>query len=345
MDKTRVDGKGKAISHTKHLFHYILLISWGVPPMKRLFRVPTLDPSPEFIGPWGTFGDPGQPRLAHKAHLFVLRSGGPIFVDSRFSQEYALNHDLTPQLAHLFVGDTRWKTMVTPERSAELQECGKQWDTVRDLVSSNRTRVSRGNASLISLFSVCLVADCASLGLIDRLRDSQSFFVSNFNIIFVEWSVYTMLLDITRYDRNFSKAYTTASNSFSVVSVRRVTAPIAKVYRTGKFWKVLNESSGKKPECPRYSFPASVFRADRWSSYKQWEVNFPGGFIKLSVNQFIIAFPVTNRLGISSFSSIRVDVGSYRRCVLGRIQDGVAVPESTWEVHLRKDSTVLDSQS
>ncbi|GJW45735.1 hypothetical protein Tco_0077381 [Tanacetum coccineum] len=27
----------------------------------------------------------------------------------RFSQEYALNHDLTPQLAHLFVGDTRWR--------------------------------------------------------------------------------------------------------------------------------------------------------------------------------------------------------------------------------------------
>ncbi|GJW96960.1 hypothetical protein Tco_0178768 [Tanacetum coccineum] len=29
--------------------------------------------------------------------------------------------------------------------------------------------------------------------------------------LMAEWSVYTMLLDITRYDRNFSKAYTTAS--------------------------------------------------------------------------------------------------------------------------------------
>ncbi|GJX53560.1 hypothetical protein Tco_0281929 [Tanacetum coccineum] len=27
----------------------------------------------------------------------------------RFFQEYALNHDLTPQLAHLFVGDMRWR--------------------------------------------------------------------------------------------------------------------------------------------------------------------------------------------------------------------------------------------
>ncbi|GJY15677.1 hypothetical protein Tco_0386099, partial [Tanacetum coccineum] len=35
----------------------------GVPPTKRLFRVAMLDPSPEFIGPWGTSGDPGQPRL------------------------------------------------------------------------------------------------------------------------------------------------------------------------------------------------------------------------------------------------------------------------------------------
>ncbi|GKG31006.1 hypothetical protein Tco_0423494, partial [Tanacetum coccineum] len=35
----------------------------GVPPTKRLFKVVMLDPSPEFIGPWGTSGDPGQPRL------------------------------------------------------------------------------------------------------------------------------------------------------------------------------------------------------------------------------------------------------------------------------------------
>ncbi|GKF16529.1 reverse transcriptase domain-containing protein, partial [Tanacetum coccineum] len=49
-------------AHTKH----------GVPPTKRLFRVPTLDPSPEFIGPWGTFGDPGQPRLVCPLQSSVL---------------------------------------------------------------------------------------------------------------------------------------------------------------------------------------------------------------------------------------------------------------------------------
>ncbi|GJV83876.1 hypothetical protein Tco_1523774 [Tanacetum coccineum] len=33
----------------------------GVPPTKRLFRVTKLDLIPEFIYPWGRFGDPGQP--------------------------------------------------------------------------------------------------------------------------------------------------------------------------------------------------------------------------------------------------------------------------------------------
>ncbi|GJZ76563.1 hypothetical protein Tco_0641235 [Tanacetum coccineum] len=33
----------------------------GVPPTKRLFRVTKLDPIPEFICPWGRFGDPRQP--------------------------------------------------------------------------------------------------------------------------------------------------------------------------------------------------------------------------------------------------------------------------------------------
>ncbi|GKG06473.1 hypothetical protein Tco_0326559, partial [Tanacetum coccineum] len=67
MDKTQVMENENA-----SLLTYKTLISikkedrldkHGVPPTKRLFRVPTLDPSPEFIGPWGTFGDPGQPRL------------------------------------------------------------------------------------------------------------------------------------------------------------------------------------------------------------------------------------------------------------------------------------------
>ncbi|GKF79592.1 hypothetical protein Tco_0235160, partial [Tanacetum coccineum] len=34
-----------------------------LPPMKRLFRVTKLDPILEFIGPWGRFGDPGQPYV------------------------------------------------------------------------------------------------------------------------------------------------------------------------------------------------------------------------------------------------------------------------------------------
>ncbi|GKA83292.1 hypothetical protein Tco_0804887, partial [Tanacetum coccineum] len=33
----------------------------GVPPTKRLFKVVMLDPSPEFIGPWGMSGDLGLP--------------------------------------------------------------------------------------------------------------------------------------------------------------------------------------------------------------------------------------------------------------------------------------------
>ncbi|GKG60139.1 hypothetical protein Tco_0609803, partial [Tanacetum coccineum] len=35
----------------------------GCLPSKRLFKVAMLDPSPEFIGPWETSGDPGQPWL------------------------------------------------------------------------------------------------------------------------------------------------------------------------------------------------------------------------------------------------------------------------------------------
>ncbi|GKG14527.1 hypothetical protein Tco_0354127, partial [Tanacetum coccineum] len=46
----------------KHLF-LTTTDKHGVPPTKRLFKVATLDPIPEFIGPWGRFGDPGQPRL------------------------------------------------------------------------------------------------------------------------------------------------------------------------------------------------------------------------------------------------------------------------------------------
>ncbi|GJR01423.1 hypothetical protein Tco_0524407 [Tanacetum coccineum] len=51
-------------------------ISMGLPPTKRLFRVTKLDPIPEFIGPWGRFGDPGQPFVVNKARdLRVLQIG------------------------------------------------------------------------------------------------------------------------------------------------------------------------------------------------------------------------------------------------------------------------------
>ncbi|GJU50750.1 hypothetical protein Tco_1220305 [Tanacetum coccineum] len=64
--------------------HYIITTTdkHGVPPTKRLFRVPTLDPSPEFIGPWGTSGDPGQPRMH-----FLLQ---PILTSNVNRHEYIL---------------------------------------------------------------------------------------------------------------------------------------------------------------------------------------------------------------------------------------------------------------
>ncbi|GJZ45271.1 hypothetical protein Tco_0592867 [Tanacetum coccineum] len=54
----------EASLHTtrKHLFIFTQYYDkHGVPPTKRLFKVAMLDPSPEFIGPWGTSGDPGLP--------------------------------------------------------------------------------------------------------------------------------------------------------------------------------------------------------------------------------------------------------------------------------------------
>ncbi|GKE99290.1 hypothetical protein Tco_0022641, partial [Tanacetum coccineum] len=47
--------------NTYSLLHNITSDKHGLPPTKRLFRVTKLDPIPEFIGPWGRFGDPGQP--------------------------------------------------------------------------------------------------------------------------------------------------------------------------------------------------------------------------------------------------------------------------------------------
>ncbi|GJX25013.1 hypothetical protein Tco_0231309 [Tanacetum coccineum] len=49
-------------THKKHLFISTQYYDkHGVPPTKRLFKVARLDPSPEFIGPWGTSGDLGLP--------------------------------------------------------------------------------------------------------------------------------------------------------------------------------------------------------------------------------------------------------------------------------------------
>ncbi|GJR53698.1 hypothetical protein Tco_1404219 [Tanacetum coccineum] len=71
MDKTQVMENASLLTHKTliSIKKEDRLDKHGVPPTKRLFRVPTLDPSPEFIGPWGTFGDPGQPRLEAKSKL------------------------------------------------------------------------------------------------------------------------------------------------------------------------------------------------------------------------------------------------------------------------------------
>ncbi|GKG44698.1 hypothetical protein Tco_0486136, partial [Tanacetum coccineum] len=54
------NGRGKP-PHTKTLIHNTTTDKHGVPPTKCLFKVAMLDPSPEFIGPWGTSRDLGLP--------------------------------------------------------------------------------------------------------------------------------------------------------------------------------------------------------------------------------------------------------------------------------------------
>ncbi|GKF55495.1 hypothetical protein Tco_0165835, partial [Tanacetum coccineum] len=49
----------EASLHKKTLFFITITDKHGVPPTKRLFKVAMLDPSPEFIGYCGRFGDPG----------------------------------------------------------------------------------------------------------------------------------------------------------------------------------------------------------------------------------------------------------------------------------------------
>ncbi|GJY02973.1 hypothetical protein Tco_0361125 [Tanacetum coccineum] len=67
MDKTRVMENVSLLTQKHLLLHTTTdTDKHGVPPTKRLFKVAMLDPSPEFIGPWGTSGDPGQPRAIWK---------------------------------------------------------------------------------------------------------------------------------------------------------------------------------------------------------------------------------------------------------------------------------------
>ncbi|GJS54267.1 65-kDa microtubule-associated protein 8 [Tanacetum coccineum] len=49
-----------------------------VPPTKRLFKVAMLDPSPEFIGPWGTSGDLGLPIVVRPLQSSASNVNGPL---------------------------------------------------------------------------------------------------------------------------------------------------------------------------------------------------------------------------------------------------------------------------
>ncbi|GJT91034.1 hypothetical protein Tco_1079879 [Tanacetum coccineum] len=113
--------------------------------------------------------------------------------------------------------------------------------------------------------------------------------------LMAEWSVYTMLLDMTRYERNFSKAYTTASNSFYVSSVVSLE--------------------------PSYSRASIVFSSKRWLAL--WDMKlesaalFSSSFKSLAIMTGNLSSPSKNaysRWGGSSLSSTSGDeVGSSSR--------------------------------
>ncbi|GJQ96097.1 hypothetical protein Tco_0007236 [Tanacetum coccineum] len=110
MDKNTV-WKMKAFSHKDNLF-ITTTDKHGVPPTKRLFRVPTLDPSPEFIGPWGTSGDLGQPRSKssrrpdHEVHLVHSIE---LSCDHPQSEHQNLNWPGSP-ISLVTVEDDRWNS-------------------------------------------------------------------------------------------------------------------------------------------------------------------------------------------------------------------------------------------
>ncbi|GKF13878.1 hypothetical protein Tco_0055340, partial [Tanacetum coccineum] len=60
-DKTWVMEEVGLLTQKHLLLHHTTTDKHGVPPTKRLFKVAMLDPFPEFIGSWGTSGDPGLP--------------------------------------------------------------------------------------------------------------------------------------------------------------------------------------------------------------------------------------------------------------------------------------------
>ncbi|GJS87414.1 hypothetical protein Tco_0770050 [Tanacetum coccineum] len=99
----------------KHLF-ITTTDKHGVPPTKRLFKVAMLDPSPEFIGPWGTSGDPGQPRLAPEERPSSLsaQEATGFRLTGPFQEFFLLKpYDWIPSTCpHIFVDDTRLERRV-----------------------------------------------------------------------------------------------------------------------------------------------------------------------------------------------------------------------------------------
>ncbi|GJU95025.1 hypothetical protein Tco_1319781 [Tanacetum coccineum] len=65
--------------NTYSLLHITATDKHGLPPTKRLFRVTKLDPIPEFICPWGRFGDLGQPSVRIKEEDLITDVENAVF--------------------------------------------------------------------------------------------------------------------------------------------------------------------------------------------------------------------------------------------------------------------------